>query len=180
MGAKKLEILRELVPDATTIALLVNPANPPGTTERADIEAAAHALGLQIQIVDASNDSDFETASTTLARQRPSAILIGSDPFFVNRREQLVALAARLRLPALYSLREFVLAGGLISYGTHLTDAYRQGGVYTGKILKGTKPAELPVMQPTAFDLVINLRTAKALGIKVPLDLQVAADEVIQ
>jgi putative tryptophan/tyrosine transport system substrate-binding protein len=163
LGAKKLELLRELVPEAKNIALLVNPANPPGQSERSDVETAARALGKQIQVLTASTDADLENLSATMARQPPSALIVGTDPFFLSRRERLVSIAAHVRLATLYSLREFVLAGGLISYGTRLSDAYRQGGIYVGRILQGAKANELPIVQPTRFELVINLKTAKAL-----------------
>jgi ABC-type uncharacterized transport system substrate-binding protein len=143
LGAKKLELLREQVPTAAAIALLVNPGNPVGASELTDVEAAAHVIGQQIQILNASNDSDLEAISAMLTQQRPGALLVGSDPFLLTRQQQIVSLAARHRLPALYPLREYVLAGGLMSYGTSLAEAFRQGGTYVGRILKGTKPAEL-------------------------------------
>jgi putative tryptophan/tyrosine transport system substrate-binding protein len=180
LGAKKLELLRELVSTARPIAVLVNRGNPAGASELTDVESAAHTIGQQIEILNAGNDGDLEALSATLERQRPGALLIGSDPFLLNRREQLVSLAARHRLPALYPLREYVLVGGLISYGTSLADAFRQGGVYVGRILKGAKPAELPVVQPTKFELVINLKTAKQLGIDIPPALLARADEAIE
>jgi putative ABC transport system substrate-binding protein len=180
LGAKKLELLRELVPEARTFALLVNPANPPAESERSDVEIAARALGKQIEVLTASSDADLENLSATLAQRPPSALIVGTDPFFLSRRERLVSIAAHLRLATIYSLREFVLAGGLISYGTRLSDAYRQGGTYAGRILQGAKANELPIVQPTGFELVINLKTAKALEIQVPLRLQVWADEVIE
>src|SRR5258708_21892459 len=162
LGAKKLELLRELVSTATTIAVLVNPTNPAGASELADVESAAHTIGQQIQILKANNDGDLHALSATLDRQRPGALLVGSDPFQLNRREQLVSLAASHQLPALYPLREYVLAGGLISYGTSLANAYRQGGISIGRILKGAKPAELPVVQPTKFDLVHHYQDAES------------------
>ncbi len=180
LGAKKLELLRELVSTARPIAVLINRGNPVGASELTDVESAAHTIGQQIEILNASNDGDLEALSVALDRQRPGALLVGSDPFLLNRREQLVSLVARHRLPALYPLREYVLVGGLISYGTSLADAFRQGGIYVGRILKGAKPAELPVVQPTKFELVINIKTAKALGLTVPPTLMVAADEVIE
>lgn len=180
LGTKKLGILAELVPGATLVAVLVNRGNPVGKSELADVEAAAHSIGRQIQILHVSNDGDLEAASVMLARQRPSALLVGSDPFFLNRREQLVSLATRYRLPALYPLREYVEVGGLVSYGTNLADAFRQGGMYIGRILKGEKPGDLPVIQPTTFEFVINLKTAKALGLAIPPTLLATADEVIE
>jgi putative ABC transport system substrate-binding protein len=180
LGAKKLGLLVQLVPTAAKIGLLVNRGNPVGASELVDLEAAAHAIGRQVQILDASDDHDLEAVSATLARERPAALLVGSDPFLLNRREQLVSLAARYRLPALYPLREYVQIGGLVSYGTSVADAFRQGGVYIARILKGEKPGDLPVMQPTKFELAINLKTAKALGLIVPVPLQATADEVIE
>jgi putative ABC transport system substrate-binding protein len=179
LGPKKLELLRKLS-GATTVAVLINASNPAGQSELTELEAAAHQMGQRIQILNASKDGDFEIVSATLAREQPGALLVGSDPFFLARRAQLVSLAARHRLPALYPLREFVMDGGLISYGTRLADAYRQGGIYVGRILGGAKPAELPVVQSTKFELVINLKTAKALDLDVPPTLLALADEVIE
>jgi putative ABC transport system substrate-binding protein len=180
LGTKKLELLGELVPTAATIALLVNRSNPVSESELADLEGAAHTLGRRIEVLNASNDSDLEAVSTTFLQERPGALLIGSDPFLLNRRERLVSLAARYRLPALYPLRDYVQVGGLISYGTSLVDAYRQGGVYVGRILKGEKPGDLPVMRSTKFELVINLKTARTLGLTMPDKLLAIADEVIE
>ena len=180
LGTKKLELLRELIPKAVTIAMLVNPANATSEAERVDVQSAARVLGQNIEILTASSDSDLDAASERLTRQKPSALLVGSDPFFINRRERLVSLAARHGVPTLYAVREFVAAGGLMSYGTDLADAYRQGGTYAGQILKGAKPADLPVVQSTKFELVINLKTAKALGLTIPDKLLALADEVIE
>jgi putative ABC transport system substrate-binding protein len=179
LGAKKLELLHKLS-NAAMIAVLTNPSNPAGRSELTELEAAARQMRQQIQILNASNDGDFETVSATLAREQPGALLVGSDPYFLARRAQLVSLAAGHRLPALYPLREFVIDGGLISYGTSLGDAYRQAGVYVGRILGGAKPAELPVVQSTKFELVINLKAAKALHLDVPPTVLALADEVIE
>jgi putative ABC transport system substrate-binding protein len=177
LTAKQMELLRELVPGADVIAVLANP-----NTERftGDFRGAAHTLGQQIVLLSAGTEAEIDTAFARLAEQRVSALLIGIDPFFNTRRDQLVALAARHRLPTIYQFREFVAAGGLISYGTNVVDVYRQLGGYAGRILKGEKPADLPVMQPTKFELVLNLKTAKALGLDIPATLLARADEVIE
>ncbi len=179
LGAKRLELLRQLVPKATTIGVLVNPG-PETEVERKDLQVAAQAIGQQLIILDVSNDRDIETAFATFVQRGAGALLVGSGPFLTSHRAQLVALAARDVLPAAYDLREYVVAGGLMSYGTSITDAYRQVGIYTSRILKGEKPADLPVMQSTKFEFVINLKTAKALNITVPQIMQMTADEVIE
>jgi putative tryptophan/tyrosine transport system substrate-binding protein len=179
--AKRLGLLRELVPAAARLAVLVNPANVGrATSTRGELEPAARILGLQIQFYDASTSKEIDAAYATLVRERPDALFVASDAFFTNRRVQLIALAARNALPAAYSVREFVEVGGLMSYGTSLTDAYRQVGVYAGCILKGEKPADLPVLQATKFELVINLQTARLLALQVPPTLLARADEVIE
>jgi putative ABC transport system substrate-binding protein len=180
LGGKRLELLREMVPRSMVIAVLMNPEYQPAATEAADIESAARAGGRELSLFRASSESDIEVAFGTLAQQRPDALIVGADPFFNSRRWQLVALASRSSIPTIYGWREFVVAGGLMSYGTNFADNYHQTGIYVGRILKGEKPTDLPVMQPTRFELVINLKTAKALGLTVPLTLQVAADEVIE
>jgi putative tryptophan/tyrosine transport system substrate-binding protein len=177
---KRLELLHELVPGAALIGVLFNPTRSDIETQSKDIEAAARAIGTRTLILNAGSERDFETASATLAEQRVGALLVSADPFFTARRQQIVALAVHHRIPAIYELREFVMAGGLMSYGTSLIDAYRQAGVYTSRILKGARPADLPVVQSTRFEFVINLKTAKVLGLEIPPKLLALADEVIE
>ncbi len=180
LGAKRLELLRELVPKAKTVAVLVNPDNPPGVTDQTNVQAAAKMIGLQANVLDASTSRELDTAFASLARERADALFVGPDPLFLVHRDKLVALAARHAVPAIYGDREIAEAGGLISYGASRQDAYRQAGVYAGRILKGEKPGDLPVVQGTKFELVINLKTAKALGLTIPNTLLVSADEVIE
>ena len=178
LDMKGLELLHELVPKAAKVGCLVNPASP--SIQPADIQAAARAVGVEVQELTANTDGDLDSIFPTLARQGIGALLITGDPFFSSRVDRLAALAVRHAVPASYVFRRFVAAGGLMSYGTSLLETYRQGGIYVGRILQGEKPADLPVMQPTKFELVVNLTTAKVLGIPVPATLLSLADEVIE
>jgi putative tryptophan/tyrosine transport system substrate-binding protein len=181
LGPKRLQLLHELVPSATIIALLVNPADPArAETTRKELQVAAQTLGLQLHVMQASTDRDLDAVFERLVELRAGGLLIGGEPFFNSRSEQLGALAMRHAVPTIYQLRAFAAAGGLISYGGSLTDAYRLVGIYTGRILKGEKPADLPVQQATKVDMVINLKTAKILGLTVPQSLLGRADEVIE
>ena len=179
--AKRLGLLRELVPGTARVAVLVNPANAPNAAITLKyVEAAARAMGLHIQMINASTSSEINSAFASLARERPDALFVGGDAFFINRRVQLISLAARHALPATYADRILAEAGGLMSYGTDLRDAWRQVGLYVGRILKGAKPADLPVVQASKFDLVINAETARMLSLTVPPSLLATADEVIE
>ena len=179
--AKRLEFLRELVPSAARVAVLVNPTNAANTeTTLRDVEGAARAIGLQIQVLNAGSSGEIDAAFKTIARERPDALFVGADPFFTGRRVQLANLASHYSIPATYSARESAEAGGLMSYGANVADAWRQVGVYTGRILKGAKPADLPVVQASKFELVINAETARMLGLEVPPTLLARADEVIE
>jgi putative ABC transport system substrate-binding protein len=181
LTAKRLELLHQLVPAATRVAVLVNPANAAQTeTLLRDVEAAARAIGLQIQVLNASTSREIDAAFATFVRERPDALFVGGDPFFNSRRVQLVHLATLHKVPATYSQRQYAEIGGLMSYGTNVADAFRQVGVYAGRLLKGAKPADLPVVQASKFELVINAQTARMLGLTVPTTLLASADEVIE
>jgi putative tryptophan/tyrosine transport system substrate-binding protein len=181
LAAKRLELLHELVPTATIIAALVNPTSPAlAEPETRDLQAAARTLGLTLHVLHASSEQEIDTAFTTLVQLRVGALVIGADPFFNSRSEQLAVLTLRYAIPAIYQFREFVLSGGLASLGATVADTYRPLGVFTGRILKGEKPADLPVQQATKVELLLNLKTAKALGITVPLPLSGRADEIIE
>ena len=180
LNGKRLELLREIAPRSAEIGLLINPKAPAAQPQVNETLAATRAVGLQLQVLNASTEPEIEAAFAALARLSNAALLVGVDPFFDSRPDQLVALAARHRMPVVYNLREFVQADGLMSYGASITDTYRQAGVYAGRILKGDKPGELPIQFPTKFELVINLKTAKALGLTVPPTLLTRADEVIE
>ena len=177
---KRLELLSDLVPQARVIGLLVNPDSPQTERVLRGMQEAARAKGIQLLVVKASTGSEIDAAFAALSQQAPGALVVQADPFFNSRREQLVALAAHYRVPAIYEGRQFAMAGGLISYGASLTAVYRQLGIYAGKVLQGAKPADLPVQQPTAFDLVINLKTAEALGLTIPRTMLDLANEVIE
>ncbi len=182
LGPKRLEVLREAIPNAKTIAVLTNskPSDSAAESDLQSVQATAQAIGQAINVVGASNDNEIDAALSAIATRRDDALLVMGDPFFNSRREKIVALAARHAIPAIYEWREFAAAGGLMSYGASLTDAYRQVGIYTGRILKGAKPTDLPIMQAVKIELVINLKTAKALGLTFPITLLGRADEAIE
>ncbi len=180
LEAKKLSLLREMVPKSVLIGMLVNPSNPSAETDIGDVQRAAAAVGQQIFLLRAGNEGEIDAAFEKVVHQRANAPLVAHDPYFFSRRKQFIAQAAHHKMPAIYEFREFVSDGGLMSYGSKITDNYRLGGSYAGRILKGAKPAELPVQQPTKFELVINLKTASALGLTVPSTLMARADEVIE
>ena len=180
LGSKRLGILCELMPDATAVGLLLNPNAPEAEAQRRDVEMAAKALGRRLLVLHASAEPEFEQNFAMMAREHVGALVVANDPFLDSRRDELVALAARTGVAAIYHIREFPAAGGLMSYGASLADSYRQAGNYAGRILNGEKPADLPIMQPTKFELVINLKTAKALGLTVTPSLLARADEVLE
>jgi putative ABC transport system substrate-binding protein len=178
--AKRLGLMLELVPAATIIAVLTNPKNPISESQLTELQAAARKLDRQLLVLNASTESDFTAVSTDIGQHKVDALFVAADPFFDDRRQQIVSLAARHKIPACYTRRDFVVDGGLLSYGPDACDAFRQAGIYTGRILKGEKPADLPVMEPIKFEMVINLKTAKALDLNVPPTLLARADEVIE
>jgi putative ABC transport system substrate-binding protein len=180
LGAKRLELLHELVPKIASVGLLVNPNNPTSAMQTKDMQVATTALGLRLDIMSARSQSDFDSVFATLVRQRTDALVVSPDPVFVSHRDQLVALAMRHSMPTIYFSREFAAAGGLISYATSFADSFHEAAAYVGRILKGEKAADLPVLQPTKFELVINLKTAKALGLTISREMQLRADEVIE
>ena len=180
LGSKRLGLLRELVPGITLITTLMNPNFPDAESQLRDVEAAARALGLQHTVLRAGSEREIDTAFATMAQQSGGALDVSVDPFFLARRDQIVALAARHAIPAIYPVRDFAVAGGLMSYGTDFADSYRQAGIYTGRVVRGEKPADLPVQRSTKFEFVINFKTAKALGLAVPNSMQLLADEVIE
>jgi len=180
LGAKRVEMMRELVPGTSVIAALVDPNFPEAVVESRDVEEAGRIIGQKIVPVNAGSEREFDTAFASIVQAGAGALVIIGSPFFTSKNQTLVALSARHAIPTIYDLRDYVSAGGLISYSTSFTDAYRQAGVYAGRILKGEKPADLPVLQPTKFELVINLKTAKTLGLTVPVIMQMTADEVIE
>jgi putative ABC transport system substrate-binding protein len=180
LGAKRLDLLRELVPKATTIGMLVNPNYPDIESQRKDVDEAARRYGQQVHVVNAASVDDFDKVLATLVQLNASALLVSPDALFLSRRDRLVGLVAHYGLPAVYPQREFVVVGGLMSYAASVAEGYRQAGIYVGRVLKGAAPADLPVMQPSKFDLFINLKTAKALGLTIPPSLLALADEVIE
>jgi putative tryptophan/tyrosine transport system substrate-binding protein len=180
LGSKRLELLHQMVPNAATIAFLLNPNVPTRQVDLRATQAAAQALALKLRVLEAATESEIDVAFAALAQEKPDALIVNPDPYMTSRREQIVALLARLSIPSMHSPRDWVVSGALMSYATNVVDSYRQAGVYAGRILKGEKPGDLPVMQPTRFELVINLKTAKALGLEVPDRLLALADEVIE
>lgn len=178
--AKDIQMLKEMVPSANVVGYLVNPANRAATSYPKDALIAETALGINVSVVSASTEQDLDDAFSTLAKLAADGLIVPGEPFFDSQRERIVALAARYRIPAIYSVREYVVAGGLMSYGTSVTDSYRRAGIYVGRILKGEKPTDLPVQQPTKFELALNVKTAKTLGLSVPQSILLRADEVIE
>jgi putative ABC transport system substrate-binding protein len=180
LGAKRFELLHELIPGATVVGFLINPQNPTSTPQISDVQTAARSLGVELRVLNASSEREIDTAFGSAVEQHVNAVVVGADSVFLSRRDQLVGLAARYALPAIYYVREFAVAGGLISYGASITDAYRLAGRYAGRILNGEKPADMPIQQTVKFELAINLKTAKTLGLTVPPSLLTSADDVIE
>jgi putative tryptophan/tyrosine transport system substrate-binding protein len=180
IAPKRLELLHDLVPDATSVAVLLNPTDPGAETQSAQLKSAARTVGMQIKLFQAATDADIDSAFATMTAQNAKALVVQADPFFTSRRDRLVGLANRNAIAAIYPFREFSASGGLISYGADISGVFQQTGNYVGRILKGERPSDLPVQEPTKFDLVVNLKTAKALNLTVPQFLLVAADEVIE
>jgi putative ABC transport system substrate-binding protein len=180
LGAKRLELVAEAVPTAVVLGLLVNPTNPNAEADTRDLQAAAQALGRRLQVLTAGTDHELKTAFAAAVEQKVGALFINIDSFLFDRRQQIAALAARHQVPTIHPFREYVEAGGLMSYGASVVDAWRRSGIYVGRILRGAKPADLPVLQPTKFDLVINLKTARALGLDIPRSVLARTDEVIE
>jgi putative ABC transport system substrate-binding protein len=180
LGAKRFELLHELIPNASVVGFLINPQNPTSKPQISDVQGAAHSLGTELLVLNASNEREIDAAFTSAAQQHVKAVVVGADSVFLSRRDQIVGLAARHALPAIYYVREFTVAGGLISYGASITDAYRLAGRYAGRILNGEKPADLPIQQTVTFELAINLKTAKTLGLTVPPSLLSVTDETIE
>ena len=180
LGAKRFELLHELIPGATVVGFLINPQNPTSTPQISDVQAAARSLGVELRVLNASSEHEIDAAFGSAVQQHVNAVVVGADSVFLSRRDQLVGLAARYALPAIYYLREFAIAGGLISYGASITDAYRLAARYAGRILNGEKPTDLPIQQTVKFELAINLKTAKTLGLTVPPSLLTSADDVIE
>jgi putative ABC transport system substrate-binding protein len=180
LAAKSVQLLRRLLPSATLIGYLINPSTPAASIYTAEASAAANALGISIRILSASTEQELDELFATLPKSGISGLAIPAEPFFDSQRDRIVALAARYSVPAIYGLREYAVAGGLMSYGTSLPDTYRRAAIYVGRVLKGEKPADLPVVQPTKYDLVLNMKTAKSLGLNVTEQLLALADEVIE
>ena len=180
LGAKRFELLHQLIPGATVVGFLINPQNPTSAPQISDVQAAAHSLGIELRVLNGSSEREIDAAFGSAVQQHVNAVVVGADSVFLSRCDQIVGLAARYALPAIYYVREFAVAGGLISYGASITDAYRLAGRYAGRILNGEKPADLPIQQTVKFELAINLKTAKTLGLTVPPSLLTSADDVIE
>jgi putative ABC transport system substrate-binding protein len=180
LGQKRLEVLRELAPRASVIAMLVNPLSPDTGPEITSVQVGVQTLGLQLVMFNASTTGEIESSFAAIAEKRPDALLVATDPFLLNHRDDIVSRAEKLKIPTIYPFRDYAASGGLVSYGTNIANSYRQAGIYAGRILKGDKPTDLPVMQPTAFELVINLKAAAKIGLNIPATLHARSDEVIE